>query len=250
MADLRDQVEDYYRTVVPFLDHELAERGDESFWIDLARAHRDARVLELGAGTGRVTALLACGGARVLGIDLSAEMLARARARLADQPAAELLQADMRQLALGERFDLVVAPDDPFSHLVEDADRDAALGCVAAHLAPGGRFVLDALWMTDRQLARGRRSERRIEMDGRALLIQERWRCDPADARCDARYRYELAGAPPRSASFEARAWTLDELDARLTRAGLAVEQRWGDYARARFDPARSRHLIAQATRR
>jgi SAM-dependent methyltransferase len=250
VTELREDVEGYYHSVVPFLDHELAERGDEQLWVELARAQRGKRVLELGAGTGRVTALLARGGARVLGIDLSSEMLDRGRARLADAPGVELVQTDMRRLALQERFDLVVAADDPFSHLVEDADRDAALTTIAAHIAPGGRFVLDALWMTEEQLARGRESERRTEIDGRALTIRERWRCDPAAARCDAHYEYDVADEPPRVASFEARAWTLDEIDQRFARAGLRVDARWGDYARTAFDPARSRHLIVRAVLR
>src|SRR5712692_10358942 len=111
MADLIQEVRRYYHTVAPFLDAELADRGDEAFW----SANGAGRVLELGCGSGRVTRLLAESSARVIGIDVCPELLDRARSTHAS-----LVLADMRRLPLATTFDTVVAADDPFSHLTED----------------------------------------------------------------------------------------------------------------------------------
>jgi SAM-dependent methyltransferase len=60
--------------------------------------HSQARVLDLGCGPGRDVDFLTQLGCQVVGLDLSAGMLAKARARL---PGANLVRADFRQLPFG-----------------------------------------------------------------------------------------------------------------------------------------------------
>jgi SAM-dependent methyltransferase len=245
----------YYRAVSPFYDLELAGRGDEELWRRLGRAAAGRRVLELGAGSGRATALLAAGGAAlVLALDLSPDMLARARARLTGCDNVRLLRADMRRLPLRGAFDLVVAADDPFSHLVDSADRQRALSAAADLLAPGGSLVLDALWLSRAELAArsgaGRVHERSVAAGGgRELRVREHWRCDARSRRCRASYAYSLDGAEVGRASFEARAWTIAEVRRRFAAAGLAVERWSGDYQGGAWDEERSRHLVVEARR-
>ncbi|MBE3132115.1 MAG: class I SAM-dependent methyltransferase, partial [Acidobacteria bacterium] len=56
-------------------------RADVPFWTRLAR-RAGGPVLELGCGTGRVLMPVAATGVRLVGVDLSAPMLARARRRM------------------------------------------------------------------------------------------------------------------------------------------------------------------------
>ena len=82
------------------------------FWQRLAAA-QTGLILELGCGTGRLTLPVARNGARIVGIDRSTPMLARARQRLRRaRVAALLLRGDIRQLPFRRRtrFDLVMAP--------------------------------------------------------------------------------------------------------------------------------------------
>src|SRR5262245_40850416 len=143
-----DDVRAYYHRVLPFLDQELADRGDAELWAWAASTPPDCRVLELGAGSGRATAFLARTAGRVVALDLAPELIAAARQRLASRSNVALLVADMREAAFRSRFDLVVAVDDPFVHLTRDDDRDRAFAVAARHLAPGGRFLLDAAWLS------------------------------------------------------------------------------------------------------
>lgn len=79
-----------------------------------------ARVLDLGCGSGRpVAEYMAKRGLRVTGVDASAAMIALCRDRLPDQ---EWRVADMRDLALGRRFDGILAWDS-FFHLDHDHQR-------------------------------------------------------------------------------------------------------------------------------
>jgi len=120
-------------------------RDDLAFYRGLAD-EEGGPVLELGAGSGRVTAALARAGHEVLAVEPSAAMRARGRARLASLGLAERvtwLDADMRTLELGRRVPLVAAPFHALMHLDTLADQDAALGAARRHLTPGGAFATD-----------------------------------------------------------------------------------------------------------
>ena len=98
--------------------------------------------LDLGCGTGRHTLALVERGARVVALDQSPEMLARARRKLAGQPVAWVRQALPAPLPLpDEAFGLVVMG------LVAEhiADLAALMAEAARVVAPGGRVILSAL---------------------------------------------------------------------------------------------------------
>lgn len=103
-------------------------------------------ILELGAGTGRITEALARAGHYVVGIEPAAAMRERALERFGNATWAEriTLQAgDMRTLDLGQQFSLVIAPFNTLMHAYTLEDQDRTLARVLAHLAPGGIFAFD-----------------------------------------------------------------------------------------------------------
>ncbi|ACB73853.1 class I SAM-dependent DNA methyltransferase [Opitutus terrae] len=153
-------------------------------WADLPRLYRDLawiwpwwsrpdgdyrtychHVLELlssaGVRHGGSMLVLACGGGTnvshlkecfaVTGVDLSAEMLALARAT---NPGCEFVQGDMRTVALERRFDAVFI-DDGIGYLVSREDLLAVFRNARKHLRPGGAviFTADALKETFEQNA-------------------------------------------------------------------------------------------------
>ena len=101
-------------------------------------------ILEICAGSGRVTLPLARAGHSVVAVDSSAHMLARLRARLDAETAdrVRLVEGDMRDFDLGgERFGLICCALGTFGHLTETEEQAAALRCIARHLEPDGVFV-------------------------------------------------------------------------------------------------------------
>jgi SAM-dependent methyltransferase len=251
---LGGEIRRYYRAVAPFLDQELADRGDGAFW-NWAAGHPPASsVLELGCGTGRATVFLARGARRVLALDLSVDLIARARQRLAGRGNVTLVAADMRELELCRRFDLVVAVDDPFVHLTGSADRELAMHAAARHLAPGGRLILDAAWFPPhrRQLAArpgGWVMERTHGSGAARLTVREQWQGDPGSRLFTARYSYGRRGETLAESSFRARLWSVAELRQRCRAAGLEVLSLWGDYDRRPWSRATSPRLIVEARR-
>ena len=94
------------------------------------------RVLDLGAGTGHLTAAIAAAGATVVGIDASPEMVAAARRQ---HPGLEFFEGDARSFPRPGPFDAVFS--NATLHWIPDAT--AVARNVAAHLRPGGRFVAE-----------------------------------------------------------------------------------------------------------
>jgi predicted TPR repeat methyltransferase len=95
---------------------------NDKAWHDLfvASLRKGASVLDLGCGSGRPVAQhLVEHGLHVTGVDSSATMISLCRSRL---PAHEWIVADMRTLALGRRFDGILAWDS-FFHLGHDHQR-------------------------------------------------------------------------------------------------------------------------------
>lgn len=242
-----EEVRNYYQRILPYFDTELAGRGDAGLWTWAASTPEGCRVLEIGAGTGRATAFLAQSAARVVAFDLSPELVAVARRRFEDNPTVSFFAGDMRHLELGARFDLIAAVDDPFVHLTQDEDRQSAFRTVAAHLAPGGRFILDAAWMTpSRRRAAGRPSGLVTEHPRGRLQVREVCRCDPGTRLCVTRYEYRVDGEPAATAAFRGRLWSLAELRHRARAAGLRVTHLWGDYDRTPWVRETSPRLIAE----
>ena len=121
---------------------------DYERWADYIERHfrmsrRPVRsVVELGCGTGSLTALLARRGYRMTAVDLSPDMLA-----LADQKCGELdvllLCQDMSRLALLESADAVVSCLDSVNYVTRPAALRRTFRRVFQALAPGGLFLFD-----------------------------------------------------------------------------------------------------------
>lgn len=105
--------------------------------LPLLQAQPGERIIDLGCGTGQLTAKIAAAGAIVTGIDSSASMLAEARAAY---PAIDFREADARAFDLPEKpYDAVFS--NAVLHWVPQA-RAVADRCFV-HLRPGGRFVVE-----------------------------------------------------------------------------------------------------------
>ena len=124
-------------------------QGDINFYLQHALAQTGA-VLELGCGTGRVTLPIARAGVKIVGVDLSAEMLRGLREKLDGEPAAtrrrvELHHGALQQVELDQTFPLIISPFNVLQHLYGLTELEQCLEAVRRHLAPGGQFVFDVL---------------------------------------------------------------------------------------------------------
>ena len=94
-------------------------------------------VLDAGCGTGRVAIELHRRGLDVVGVDLDPAMLDRARAKA---PTVPWVHADLVDVDLGRRFDVVVSAGNVMIYL-EPGTEAAVVANLARHLEPGGHLV-------------------------------------------------------------------------------------------------------------
>jgi len=121
--------------------------------LELLRDHGlapGASVLDAGCGTGSLAVMLAREGFRVTGVDLSSEMIARARLKDKDG-AIDWRVGDITSLGLAATFDAAVSVADVFNHLESLDEWELALRGLHGHLNPGGLVCVDA--MTSRGLS-------------------------------------------------------------------------------------------------
>jgi SAM-dependent methyltransferase len=235
---------------------------DVAFYAELARSSRGP-VLELGAGTGRITLGMLRAGAHVVAIDQSAAMLQRARERIDKLPVklraqVEFRRADLRKLRLGQRFDLVIAPFNLFMHMYTREDVERALHTVRLHLRPGGRFAMDVL-MPDlgvlrRDPARMYRCRPVFDpTDAKHYAYAEAFDYDALRQVQRVSMHFQQLDQPDndRVTPLSLRFFFPEELMALLHYNGLSVQARYGDFSRGALS-ADSEHqiIVARASTR
>lgn len=104
--------------------------------VSLLKPEDGERILDLGCGTGHLTALIAESGATVVGLDASEAMVAQAREIHSD---CEFVHADAQSYSFDEPFDAVFS--NAALHWI--TDQDAVLQRITESLIPGGRFVAE-----------------------------------------------------------------------------------------------------------
>ena len=108
----------------------------------LAGLAGDGRVLELAIGTGRVALPLAARGITVEGVDASAAMVERLRAKPGGE-SIPVTMGDMAQVPVSGRFRLVYLVFNTLFGLLSQARQAECFGNVARVLDPGGMFVIE-----------------------------------------------------------------------------------------------------------
>lgn len=117
-----------------------AYRADIGLWLRLA-AESGEPILDVGAGTGRVTLELARAGWEITALDRDARLLCELRRRAAGLSVRTAL-TDARAFDLEQRFALVAVPMQTIQLLGGTGGRSAFLRCAREHVRPGGRVAL------------------------------------------------------------------------------------------------------------
>ncbi len=235
-------VAEFYDHVVPYRD-----RADIDFYREEAE-RSGGPVLELGCGTGRVLLPIARSGTQIVGVDLSAHMLAVCRRRLENEPEAiqarvRLIQGDMTTVELDKQFRLITIPFRAFQHLLTVDAQVRALENAYGQIQPGGHLVMDvfnpslhALTSDSTGEEFGEEPEFELE-DGRRVVrthrIIER---DPIDQISSVELIYRVKYPDGRSKrlihSFKMRHLFRFELEHLLARCGFEVESVYSDFDR------------------
>jgi SAM-dependent methyltransferase len=187
-------------------------------------------VLELAIGTGRIALPLAARGLPVHGIELSAAMVARLRAK----PGGDRIGVtvgDMTTTTVPGPFTLVFLVFNTISNLTTQDGQVDCFANAAAHLAPGGRFVIEVGVPDLRRLPPGQNA---VPFDVRASHLGFDVYDDLASQSFSSHHVTFRDGRPEYTVVPFRYVWPA-ELDLMARLAGLRLEQRWAGWNQEPF---------------
>jgi len=262
LGDLVDAGSREHYADAALYDYEYRRRrADVTFYRELAKRQFDGhgRILELGAGSGRVTIPLARDGHTVVAIDQSQAMLAKLRTRVAALPASvakrvTVLEGDLRGFRAPGKYPLAIAAFNVLEHLYTRGEIDACLRCVANHLEPGGIFAFDVQlpdlgWLSRDPTKRWAKTRFTDPTTKRAMFYSTNHDYDPISQIAVIRLYYDPVDGkgPGHVVQLTQRKFFPAELEALVAHAGFRVIERYGDFSFAPLDArAESQVLICQ----
>ena len=195
----------------------------------LARLAGGGAALEFAIGTGRIALPLAARGVSVHGIDLSPAMVARLRAKPGGDRI-EVAIGDFAHTTVPGRFALAYLVFNTIGNLTSQDEQVACFANAAAHLEPGGRFVVEVGVPQLRRLPPGETvrpfavESDRLGFDeydtvNQGLISHHHWVEDGSWRALSVPFRY---------------VWPA-ELDLMARLAGMRLVERWADWRRAPF---------------
>jgi ubiquinone/menaquinone biosynthesis C-methylase UbiE len=238
-----------YDRFARFYDLEYSLKEDDiPFYLDMADSF-GSPILEIGAGTGRVTFELVRAGHEVWGIDDSAKMLAIAQKKLKGMPVAgagklHLVQADMRAFDLPRKFALCIIPFRAFLHNLTQADQLATLAAIRRHLQPRGMLAFD-LFVPVHQVLSQRDWQVEIPADELAepeqgVSLTAQIQHDPVNQLLSIRNIYHQAAKDGKtkesSAAMRYRYIYRYEMELLLELSGFTVEAVYGGFSAEPYD--------------
>jgi SAM-dependent methyltransferase len=202
----------------------------------------DGAALELGIGTGRIALPLSQRGVRVHGIDLSPHMVERLRAKPGNDDIAVTI-GDFATTKVEGTFRLAYLVYNTIMNLTTQDEQVECFRNVAAHLEPGGCFVIEVGIPALQRLPPGETvraftvTPTRLGFDeydiaAQILFSHHYWMVDGKLEFSSAPYRY---------------VWP-SELDLMARIAGMTLRERWSDWNRAPFTSASGSHVSVWET--
>ena len=203
----------------------------------LAELAGDGPALEFGVGTGRVALPLGGRGVRVSGIELSPAMAARLRG-MPGGADVDVVVGDFATASAGGPFALVYLLRNTITNLTTQDEQVEAFANAAAHLRPGGCFLVENYVPELRRLPPG---ETRYVFTATAdhVGVEE---YDVAAQLAVSWHYWTIEGRQRTFSSTHRYVWPA-ELDLMARLAGLRLRHRWADWHRSPFTGESRNHV-------
>lgn len=251
----------YDSQVAAGLAAESITTRDVPLYLDYAE-RTGGPVLEVACGTGRIVLPLARAGHRVIGIDSSPHMLARARAKLAAEPEdvrqrVTLVEADMRSFQMAESFALVILAFNTFIVLSTPQEQAQFLETARRHLMPNGLLIIDVFIPDPAIVARppGYTSTNKLfawpERNAKVLLTEVFLAGNLAAQTREVQWIYEVIAADGQVTRhvvpLHIRHTYPQEMVYLLERCGFRIVERFGGWERQPLDENARRMIVVAA---
>ena len=197
------------------------------------------KALELGIGTGRIAVPLAASGVDVQGIDAAESMIWRLRSKPGGEPI-KVTQGNFAEVPVDEKFSLVYIVFNTFFALSSQEEQVQCFRNVAAHLARGGCFVIEAFVPDVRRFTGGQVNwATKVTVDEVQLDVGQH---DPATQRVISQ-KVVITDGSVRLYPVQIRYCWPSELDLMAQLAGLKLRERWSNWKREPFTSDSGQHI-------
>lgn len=225
---------------------------DLQFYKKWLPKNKDAKILELCCGTGRLTLPIAKDGYDICGVDYTPSMLEQAKAKaFEDGLEINFIEADIRTLNLGEKFDIVFIPFNSIHHLYRNEDLRKVLSVVKNHLKEGGLFLLDCFNPNIQYIVEGEKEQQTVAeyttSDGREILIKQTMRYENGTQINRIEWHYFINGEFNSIQNLDMRMFFPQELDSYLEWAGFDVIHKFGDFEEEVFSDNSEKQIYVLA---
>jgi SAM-dependent methyltransferase len=222
--------------MIDYFAGDVAERYDKSTAgmpvepvVDFLLPFAEGGALELAIGTGRIAVPLAERGVRVAGIDLSPDMVAELRSKTSEIPV-EI--GDMTTAQVEGTFSLVYIVFNSINNVTTQDGQVDVFANAAAHLDPGGRFVVEVGLPNTRPLEVFDLTDTHVGVDELDFATQRL-----------VSHHFSLVEGEWRRMSVPFRSVSPAELDLMARLAGMELLERWADWDRTPFTAESTKHV-------
>lgn len=227
--------------------------SDLQFYEKWLPKNKDAKILELCCGTGRLTIPIAKDGYNICGVDYTSSMLEQAKVK-ASAVGLEInfIEADIRALNLQEKFDLIFIPFNSIHHLYKNEDLFKTLESIKNHLKEGGLFLLDCFSPNMQYIVEGEKGQKVIAEyttnDGRKVLIKQIMHYEKATQINRIEWHYFINGKFHSIQNMDIRLFFPQELDSYLEWVGFNVIHKFGSFEEEEFNNNSEKQIYVLAS--
>lgn len=214
--------------------------------------NKNARILELCCGTGRLTIPLAKEGFDITGVDITTSMLEKATSNASEEGLdIKFIEGDMRTLALSQQYDLIFIPFNSIHHLYTNNDLFQALQTVKKHLKEDGIFIFDCFNPNMQFIVEGSKELREIATyttdDSREVVIKEIMKYESKNQINRIEWHYYINGKFDSIQNLDMRMFFPQELNHYIESNGFTILYKFGSFEEEMFhDNADKQIFICQ----
>jgi len=214
--------------------------NDIKFYLDYFK-NFEGKILEIGAGTGRITIPLLKQGLDVMALDIAPKMLEILKEKAKKENIeAKTIIADMKNFRLKNKFEAIIITFRTFQHMYSINDQLKALKNIKKHLMPNGILIFDVYNPSLKYISKGDwqwQKDKTINLPSikGKIKIDYRNRYDMAEQMMYQDFRFTYPDGRKEIMPLKMRFFFRFEIEHLLSLAGFKVKSLYGDFNKNPF---------------
>lgn len=210
---------------------------------------KNAEILELCCGSGRLTIPLVKEGLKITGVDNSKSMLDQAKIKANNEKLEiRFLEADIRNLKINDKYDLIFIPFNSIHHLYENEDLFDTLNVVKKHLKDDGLFIFDCFnpniqYIIDAEKRKNKIAEY-VTSDNRKVKIEQTMKYESNSQINRIEWHYFINNEFHSIQNLDMRLYFPQEINSYLQFSGFNILHKFGDFQEGNFENSSEKQIF------